>query len=51
MRTCLDDKGPVPILEMIETFVRHASLEEFAGCLVVVTDNRIRIRRPRSCSS
>ena len=38
--------GPMTVNRLIETFVRETDLGSFAGCIVIVEELKIRIRRP-----
>lgn len=40
--------GPLSVNHMIGQFVENNNLQDFAGCLVVVDESRIRVRRPSS---
>ena len=42
----LADQQPANVLAVIERLVTHHDLDDFAGCIVVVTERLIRIRRP-----
>jgi predicted nuclease of predicted toxin-antitoxin system len=41
-----DSYGPLSVNRFIDEFVRGNDLASFAGCLVVVDQTRVRIRRP-----
>ena len=40
--------GPMAVNQFVAEFVRDNDLEAFAGCLVIVEDRRVRIRRPEA---
>jgi len=42
----LHDQQPANVISVLQRLARHHSLDDLAGCVVVVTEDLIRIRRP-----
>jgi len=42
----LADQQPANVLAVLEQLVTHHDLDAFAGCIVVVTESLVRVRRP-----
>ncbi|MGQ0773636.1 MAG: DUF5615 family PIN-like protein [Pseudonocardiales bacterium] len=42
----LDDQQPDTVLDVMERLVIDHDLDRLKGCLIVVTEDRVRIRRP-----
>jgi predicted nuclease of predicted toxin-antitoxin system len=38
--------GPLAVNRLVERFVRNNDLDDFSGCLAIVSEERIRVRRP-----
>ena len=44
----LREPGKAAILERVRTAIANTALESWAKCLVVITDRKVRVRRPAS---
>ena len=42
----LHDQQPANVISVLQRLAEHHSLDDLAGCVVVVTEDLIRIRRP-----
>ncbi len=44
----LADQQPATVLAVVDRLLTHHELDDFAGCIVVVTERLVRVRRPET---